>query len=842
MNNSIKRTIQFLTASLILMIFQGCSQFETPLEIPETGTIQVITTSDAKCTLYLSDKPIMDWTGSKIISGLMSGNYIVKITSDKFNSTFEEAIKLGKTEHKKLESGIGSLDIKIKSDFSWELSKEGKVLFTGKGSYKIDTLWSGNYKVKVTIPGATINYSKDLSIIKSQINTLEMEYGTVDVRVLNSMEVTLFNGTTETTRWYGTKTVDSLWVGDYTVKIKVNPALPEYETSFKLAKQQTKVVELEYGTLEVRVQDQMECVLVRGTTEIERWFGSRKYDSLWVGDYTVKIKVNPALPDYETSFTLAKQQTKVVELEYGTLDVKVQNQMECVLLRGTTELDRWTGTRKIDSLLVGDYTVKIKVNPLLPDYETSFPLANQQTKIIEPLLGSFVIKTKSDYQNTLLLEGVEIVSWTGTKEFNPFIAGSYILKSKMFPSSSAIEQSFIIQQIENKIIEWEYGKITVNTLPASTCKLKRGGNEILSWQGSITLDSIIVGNYTLEIQEAVNHPVWIENFILQKDEQKIIAVPYASIEVTSNVSISLTKLIFNGNTIKTLTGSGMISSIVPGNYTFTVEASGYTSQTENITLSIGQILPKNVQLIQIPTFTPMIYIPSGTFTMGCTFEQTNCGFDELPTHQVSLSAYEIGKYEVTQKEWRTVMGTSPSYFTGDYMPVESVSWNDIITFCNTLSSSEGLTPVYTVNGSTVTANWSANGYRLPTEAEWEYAARGGASSTNTLYSGSNTLEDVGWSMDNSDSTTHDVGTRSPNQLGIYDMSGNIYEWCWDWYSSSYYTSASQTNPKGPNSGYYRVLRGGSWNVLALHCRVALRSEYEPDNRFYAFGFRLVRTK
>ncbi len=117
---------------LLLLVLSGCSQFETPLEIPESGSIQVLTTSDAKCTLYLSEKPVMEWTGSKILPGLMSGNYIVKITSDKFNSTFEEAIKLGKTEHKKLESGIGSLDIKIKSDFSWELSKEGKVLFTGK--------------------------------------------------------------------------------------------------------------------------------------------------------------------------------------------------------------------------------------------------------------------------------------------------------------------------------------------------------------------------------------------------------------------------------------------------------------------------------------------------------------------------------------------------------------------------------------------------------------------------------------------------------------------------------------------------------------------------------------
>lgn len=148
--------------------------------------------------------------------------------------------------------------------------------------------------------------------------------------------------------------------------------------------------------------------------------------------------------------------------------------------------------------------------------------------------------------------------------------------------------------------------------------------------------------------------------------------------------------------------------------------------------------------------------------MGCSNEQNECYSNEIPRHSVTLSAYEIRRNEVTQKEWKAIMGTNPSYFVGDYRPVEQVSWIDILTFCNLLSSREGLTPVYSINGTSVSANWNSNGYRLPTEAEWEYAANGGVLSTNTLYSGSNSVEDVAVV---STSTTHEIASKSPNQLG-----------------------------------------------------------------------------
>ena len=219
----------------------------------------------------------------------------------------------------------------------------------------------------------------------------------------------------------------------------------------------------------------------------------------------------------------------------------------------------------------------------------------------------------------------------------------------------------------------------------------------------------------------------------------------------------------------------------------------------------------------------MIAVKGGTFTMGCTSEQGgDFDGDETPTDSVTLSDYYIGKFEVTQELWQAVMGSNPSYFKGNNLPVEQVSWNDVQEFITKLNQKTG-----------------AN-FRLPTEAEWEYAARGGNKSNSYKYSGSNTIGNVAWYWDNSNSETHQVGTKSPNELGIYDMSGNVWEWCQDWYGD--YSSGSQTNPTGPSSGSKRVARGGSWDGGAWNCRVSNRGSGTPDYRSNFLGFRLAADK
>jgi len=227
-----------------------------------------------------------------------------------------------------------------------------------------------------------------------------------------------------------------------------------------------------------------------------------------------------------------------------------------------------------------------------------------------------------------------------------------------------------------------------------------------------------------------------------------------------------------------------------------------------------------------PIVGTMVYVKGGSFDMGCTNEQIDCGADEEPVHRVTLNDYYIGQTEVTQAQWKTVMKTSttPSYFTCDDCPVEQVSWEDVQTFIQKLNARSG-----------------GGRYRLLTEAEWEYAARGGPLSNGYLYAGSNNIADVAWYVSNSSSKTHPVKGKKANELGLYDMSGNVWEWCSDWYGSGYYGSSPSANPTGPKSGSHRVIRGGSWYGDPTDCRVADRGFGTPGYRGNSVGFRLART-
>lgn len=275
-------------------------------------------------------------------------------------------------------------------------------------------------------------------------------------------------------------------------------------------------------------------------------------------------------------------------------------------------------------------------------------------------------------------------------------------------------------------------------------------------------------------------------------------------------------------------GDGSVTVSVQENTSTTVRTATITIESDAVTKTIAVTQSGAAPPSQDRTFTvggvqfKMIAVEGGTFTMGATSEQGDDAYDwEKPAHSVTLSSYSIGETEVTQALWQAVFGDdhNPSYFRGSNRPVEQVSWNDCQDFISNLNAVTG------------------EHFRLPTEAEWEFAARGGNKSRGYKYAGSNTIDNIAWYWDNSNSETHNVATKQANELGLYDMSGNVWEWCYDWYGS--YSSSAQTNPTGPTSGSARVARGGSWSYYGRSCRTSDRDNGTPSHRIFNIGFRLA---
>ena len=364
------------------------------------------------------------------------------------------------------------------------------------------------------------------------------------------------------------------------------------------------------------------------------------------------------------------------------------------------------------------------------------------------------------------------------------------------------------------------------------------------WEGTL-----VAGTYNVEARKEKYHNSSQIVTLLQKDNKNIELKPLVAMTGQINVSYKPTNADVFIDGTKVGTSPDIFRDIMVGNHSLEISKSGYESDRMNVTVKenavsdvVGNL--KSVKLTPTSTLTHthssssassssnvmpitvngvtfnMIKVDSGTFTMGReTYEQEIGAYDdEKPAHSVTLSEYFIGQTEVTQALWTAVMGSNPSNYKGDNKPVEQVSWDDCQEFISRLNDLTGKT------------------FALPTEAQWEYAARGGKSSQNNKYSGSNNINNVSWCEYNSNNMLHDVATKNPNELGIYDMSGNVWEWCSDLYGN--YSSKNQTNPIGATSGSCRVRRGGSWDYITSGSIVTYRLGVRADYRNKNLGLRL----
>ena len=392
-------------------------------------------------------------------------------------------------------------------------------------------------------------------------------------------------------------------------------------------------------------------------------------------------------------------------------------------------------------------------------------------------------------------------------------------------------------------LEANFAQVTLTTHEGADIYLDGSRLGTTRWTGTLEL-----GEHSVEARQASHHTAYTNVRITAESAGQTITLNnplpiYGSLVIDG--SPADVAVYVDGK--KVGTSPLLVSELLIGTHKVRLEKEGYDKQEKTIAISEGQehmleyTLAKETPkptLTDKETFTvngvsfTMVAVKGGTFTMGGTAEQgSDAQSDEKPTHQVTLSDYYIGETEVTQELWKAVMGTTIQeqakkgtsdtslYGVGNSYPMYYISWDDCQTFVKKLNRLTG------------------KNFRLPTEAEWEYAARDGQKSRGYKYAGSNTLSDVAWYRDNSSSKTHPVKQKQANELGLYDMSGNVYEWCQDWYGS--YSSNAQTNPTGPSSGSCRAARGGNWRSSASYSRVADRDYGSPDARDGGLGFRVV---
>jgi formylglycine-generating enzyme required for sulfatase activity len=484
----------------------------------------------------------------------------------------------------------------------------------------------------------------------------------------------------------------------------------------------------------------------------------------------------------------------------------------------------------------GEYTYKVEAS-LYHSKSGTINITDQKEELnirLEPAHGFIRVESKPEQGAKVMVDG-QLQTDLTPMTTGPLSSGEHsiqVLKEMFTPFTQKVTIFDGLTNTLNVELKPSFAEVSIKTI--SQANLFANGSKVCSgsWKGRLN-----PGVYSLEAKLDKHHPAKQDVELKAGDVIEIELEPQAML---GNLDIMTTpagaQIVLEGKQYGT--SPQTIKNLLIGDYSISLTKDGYTTINKKVSVSEGQSILINEKLTEKAVTTTetktttgrtsaiepeMVFVKGGTFRMGATSEQGyNVYNDEKPAHSVTLSDYYIGKYEVTQAQWEAVMGNNPSYFKGDPLcPVEQVSWNDVQEYITKLNQLTGKT------------------YRLPTEAEWEYVARGGANSKGYKYSGSNTLSVVAWYKGNSGNKTHPIGSKKPNELGIYDMSGNVKEWCIDWYGN--YSWFEKTKPMGPSFGYSRLNRGGSWDDRTRYCRVSNRCSDYPGSRSRYLGFRLALT-
>lgn len=477
-----------------------------------------------------------------------------------------------------------------------------------------------------------------------------------------------------------------------------------------------------------------------------------------------------------------------------------------------------------NELPLGKHTYRISYDMYLPSAGTVVLTADKKETInqtLKPNFGTLNVTSFPENGASVSIDDVNTGKTTPCT-FEQVKTGEHLitLRLNMYKTSS---EKFNIQAGDNLNIPVKlsptFAEVTVNSNPASDIYIagEQKGNG--TWSGRL-----LPGIYLFEARKDKYAPVSEKHEVILGQALNLTLQPIAQTG-TLKVMTTPTDAIISLDGVNQGTAPATLRNLLAGDYTLTLSISNYKTISKKITIAEGQTTQVTEAFVKgssetinsVPiskVFFEMVEVKGGSFQMG----NNNGENDERPVHRVTISDFSISKTEVTQAQFKAIMGNNPSKFIGDNLPVENVSWNTVQEFIQKLNLKTGIT------------------YRLPTEAEWEFAARGGNKTMNYKYSGSNVLGDVAWYGGNSEKSTHSVGMKQPNELGLFDMSGNVTEWCGDWYGT--YHKNDQSNPTGSSLSSFRILRGGSWGSLQSNCSVSYR-EYAAIGDRGRVGFRLV---